>query len=235
MIAWWCAPSLAAAEYARSMAFYVLQTDSVLWRLPIGARYSMRELIRANFSDRKTDSARPIQARDGHGARRVFSAMSEPHCSSGFSLIELMAVLAILAVLAAAAFPMARLATQHSKEQDLRYSLRQLREGIDAYKRASDEGRIPKKVGESGYPKSLDELVNGIEDPRDPNMNKAKIYFMRRIPRDPMAATGIAAAESWGKRSYASPPDDPREGDDVFDVFSRSESIGLNGISYRQW
>lgn len=157
-----------------------------------------------------------------------------PRCN-GFSLIELMAVLAILAVLAAAAFPMARVAGQHSKEQDLRYSLRQLREGLDAYKRAADEGRIPKKAGESGYPKSLDELVKGVEDQRDPNINKSKIYFMRRIPRDPMAAPGVAAADSWGKRSYASPPDEPREGDDVYDVYSRSETVGLNGIPYRQW
>jgi general secretion pathway protein G len=154
---------------------------------------------------------------------------------AGFSLIELMTVLAILAVLAAAAFPMARLAAQHSKEQDLRYSLRQLREGIDAYKRAADEGRIAKKAGDSGYPKSLDELVKGVEDLRDPNMNKSKIYFIRRIPRDPMAAPGVAAAESWGKRSYASAPDEPREGDDIFDVFSRSDVIGLNGIPYRLW
>lgn len=162
-------------------------------------------------------------------------ARSAPRRFAGFSLIELMAVLAILAILAAAAFPLARVATQHSKEQDLRYSLRQLREGIDAYKRAGDEGRIAKKAGESGYPKSLDDLVKGVDDLRDPNLNKSKIYFLRRIPRDPMAAPGVAAAESWGKRSYASPPDEPREGDDVFDVFSRSETIGLNGIAYNLW
>lgn len=154
---------------------------------------------------------------------------------AGFSLIELMAVLAILAVLAAAAFPIARVAAQHSKEQELRYHLRQLREGIDAYKRAADEGRIAKKAGTSGYPLSLDDLVKGVDDLRDPNLTKAKIYFLRRIPTDPMAAPGVAGAESWGKRSYASPPDDPREGDDVFDVYSRNESAGLNGIPYRQW
>ena len=171
----------------------------------------------------------------GLEAKRVPRASSGPRHPAGFSLIELMAVLAILAILAAAAFPMARVAAQHSKEQELRYSLRQLREGIDAYKRAADEGRIAKKVGESGYPKSLDDLVKGVEDQRDPNMDKAKIYFLRRIPRDPMAAPGVAAADSWGKRSYASPPDEPREGDDIFDVFSRSEAIGLNGIAYRQW
>lgn len=146
-----------------------------------------------------------------------------------------MAVLAILAVLAAGAFPMARVAAQHTKERELRQNLRQLREGIDAYKRAADEGRIARKAGESGYPKILEDLANGVEDLRDPNTTKAKIYFLRRIPRDPMAAPGVAAAQSWGKRSYASPPDDPREGEDVFDVFSRNETIGLNGITYRQW
>lgn len=169
--------------------------------------------------------------------RRAPRASRGARIAPGFTLIELMAVLAILAILAAAAFPLARVAAQHSKEQELRYNLRQLREGIDAYKRAAEEipPRIERKVGDSGYPKSLDDLVKGVEDVRDPNLNKSKIYFMRRIPRDPMAAPGVAAAESWGKRSYASPPDDPREGDDVFDVYSRSDGIGLNGIAYRQW
>lgn len=181
------------------------------------------------------DSALPKQPVGECEATRVRRASRGAHHSAGFSLIELMAVLAILALLAAAAFPMARMATQHSKEQELRYNLKQLREGIDAYKRAADEGRIAKKAGESGYPKSLDDLVNGVEDPRDPNLTKSKIYFMRRIPRDPMAPPGVAAADSWGKRSYASPPDDPREGDDVFDVFSLNDTIGLNGMPYRQW
>lgn len=158
-----------------------------------------------------------------------------PRLPRGFSLIELLAVLAILSILAVAAFPMASLSARHGKEQDLRHSLRQLREALDAYKRAADEGRIARKAGESGYPKSLDDLVKGVEDLRDPNLNKAKIYFLRRIPRDPMAAPGVEAVESWGKRSYASPPDDPREGEDVYDVFSRNEAIGLNGISYRLW
>lgn len=151
----------------------------------------------------------------------------------GFSLIELMAVLAILAILAAAAMPMSQLVAKRGKEQELRYDLRQMREAIDAYKRAVDEGRVARKIGASGYPPTIDDLVNGVDDLRDPN--KSKIYFLRRIPTDPMAAPGLVANESWGKRSYASPPDDPREGDDVYDIFSNSEDIGLSEVPYRKW
>ena len=104
---------------------------------------------------------------------------------SGFSLIEMLAVLAMLAIFASAAFPMTRLAVQHSKEQQLQYSLRQLREALDTYKRAADEGRIAKKSGKIGYPKSIEDLVRGAEDLRDPS--KGEIYFLRRIPTDPMA------------------------------------------------
>lgn len=152
---------------------------------------------------------------------------------AGFSMIEMLAVLAILAILAAAAMPMSQLIAKRGKEQELRYDLRQMREAIDAYKRAADEGRVAKKIGESGYPPKLDDLINGVDDLRDPN--KSKIYFLRRIPTDPMAPPGVSGSESWGKRSYASPPDDPREGDDVYDIFSNSEDIGLNEVPYRKW
>lgn len=187
------------------------------------------------FPDSTTVSDMLKQPSGKHQVKHDLKTARGKQYPAGFSLIELMAVLAILSILVAAAFPVARMTAQHGKEQDLRHSLRQLREGIDAYKRAADEGRIAKKAGESGYPESLDELVMGVEDLRDPNLNKSKIYFLRRIPRDPMAPPGVEAAGSWGIRSYASPPDDPREGDDVFDVYSRSEAIGLNGIPYRQW
>ena len=151
----------------------------------------------------------------------------------GFTMIELVVTLAVLGVLAAIAVPVAELAYKRTKEQELRYNLRQIRDGIDAYKRASDEGRVAKKVGESGYPPKLEMLTDGVEDLRSPT--KAKIYFLRRIPADPMAPSGVTGLESWGKRSYASPPDEPKAGDDVYDVYSLNPGIGINGIPYREW
>ena len=89
-------------------------------------------------------------------------------------------------------------------------------------------------VEDSGHPKSLEILVEGVEDAKSPK--RSKIYFLRRIPRDPMALdTRSAAADTWGKRAYKSPPDDPQEGDDVYDVYSLSKKVGLNGVPYREW
>jgi general secretion pathway protein G len=152
----------------------------------------------------------------------------------GFTLIELVITVAIVAILASVALPLNELVVQRAKEQDLRRALRDIREGIDAYKQVSDEGRIQKKVGESGYPRRLEDLVEGVEDQKSPK--KEKIYFLRRLPRDPLASdSGLGPAESWGKRAYASPPDDPRDGDDVFDVYSLSAATGINGRPYREW
>jgi general secretion pathway protein G len=160
--------------------------------------------------------------------------MQSTRRASGFTLIELVITLAIVALLASVAFPLTDLVVQRAKEHELRRSLREIREGIDAYKQAWDEGRIQKKVGESGYPKNLTDLVEGVEDIRTPK--KERIYFMRRIPRDPMSADAtLSPTESWGKRSYASPPDDPKEGEDVFDVFTLSSGTGINGRPYREW
>jgi len=151
----------------------------------------------------------------------------------GFTLIELVITVAIVAVLASVAMPLNELVVQRAREQDLRRALRELRDGIDAYKQASDEGRIVKRLGESGYPRRLEDLVTGVEDQRNPK--KERIYFLRRIPRDPLAPDALAAAETWGKRSYASPPEEPRDGDDVFDVFSLSSATGINGRPYKEW
>jgi len=145
----------------------------------------------------------------------------------GFTLIELLIVVAIVALLASIAAPLAELGYQRGKEQALRYALREIREAIDAYKRASDEGKIERKADASGYPPSLATLVEGVEEKTNPE--KTKIYFLRRIPKDPLGG------EEWGLRSYASPADDPRDGRDVYDVYSRSEAVGLNKLPYREW
>lgn len=152
----------------------------------------------------------------------------------GFTLIELVITVAIVAILASVALPLNELTVQRSKEQDLRRALREIREAIDTHKQAFDEGRIQKRVGESGYPKKLEDLVEGVDDQKSPK--KERIYFLRRIPRDPLATDpDLRPADTWGKRSYASPPDDPKEGDDVFDVFSRAPGSGINGRPYREW
>lgn len=152
----------------------------------------------------------------------------------GFSYVEILATVAILALMATAAVPYWELVVTRQKETELRRDLRMMRDAIDAYKKATEDGRIPKLASESGYPKRLEDLVNGIEDARDPA--KRKIYFLRRIPKDPMFADAdVPAIQTWRLRSYESPPDQPREGVDVFDVYSMSEQKGLNGIPYNQW
>ena len=154
--------------------------------------------------------------------------------SQGFTLVELVITVAIVGLLAGMAVPMAELVVQRNKEQDMRLALREIRRGIDAYKQAYDEGRITRVVGETGYPPSLKVLVEGVVDAQSPKKNK--IYFLRRIPRDPMSSDAERTAEeTWGLRSYESSSEEPAEGKDVYDVYSLSAGKGINGVPYKQW
>ena len=153
----------------------------------------------------------------------------------GFTIIELVITVAIISLLATAVVPSAQLMYQRERESDLRATLRTLRGAIDAYKQAWDSGRIKKQLDKSGYPPDLNALVDGVDDASAPKEG-VKIYFLRRLPRDPFWPDATTpAVETWGLRSYASPPDDPQVGDDVYDVHSRSSRIGLNGVPYRDW
>jgi general secretion pathway protein G len=154
--------------------------------------------------------------------------------ASGFTLIELLVTLAIVAVLALFTVPVAEVAVQRVKEAELRDALREIRHAIDAYKTASDEGRVARSINATGYPKSLEVLVEGVEDAKDPK--RAKIYFLRRIPRNPMDTSDAPnPVDTWGLRSYASEATDPQPGDDVYDVYVPSSDTGLNGVPYRNW
>ena len=154
--------------------------------------------------------------------------------SGGFSLIELMVTLAILALLATMAVPFAQLVQQRHKETELREALRQIRTALDAYRQSVREGRISSPADASGYPPDLDVLWQGVADKTKPDASK--LYFLRRLPRDPFYPDAAAPpASTWGLRSYASPPDTPVPGRDVFDVYSLSPATGLNGVPYREW
>ena len=153
---------------------------------------------------------------------------------AGFSLVELLVSVAILGVLASVAMPVVELTQKRQKEAELRTALRDIRRAIDAYKDAVDQKRIAVDANVSGYPPSLAALVEGAPDLA--SKTGARIYFLRRVPRDPFINDkSVSAADGWGKRSFASPADAPTPGDDVFDVYTTSEATGLNGIPYKEW
>lgn len=160
-------------------------------------------------------------------------APSSVASSRGFTLIEMVVVVLIVSILASAAMPLAALHKRRTKEAELRQSLRVLRTALDDYKRAWDQGRIEKKLDESGYPPTLDVLVNGVKDATSTKGHR--IYFLRRLPRDPFGDPDLPDGRTWGLRSYASSPDAPSPGADVFDVYSQSDAMALDGTRYRQW
>jgi general secretion pathway protein G len=155
--------------------------------------------------------------------------------SRGFTLIELVITVAIVSLLATAVIPSAQLMYQRQRESELRDALRTIRTAIDAYKKASDSGHIKKDADKSGYPPDRQTRGDGVEDAASPKEG-VKVYFLRHVPRDPFwPDPSSAAADTWGLRSYASSADDPQPGDDVFDVYSKSSRVGLNGAPYRDW
>ena len=169
--------------------------------------------------------------------RRSSSAeSSKPNRNArGFTLLELIIVLTILSVLTAAAVPMVRNTVRRERESELRLALRQLRMGIDRYKKLHDDtngAAIPIEFKtQSGYPKDLKVLEEGFIPANVVGTTSSKIRFLRRIPIDPI--TGKA---EWGLRAYKDDPDATSwGGDDVWDVRSKSDALALNGTRYRDW
>lgn len=151
----------------------------------------------------------------------------------GFTLVELMVTLTLMGILALAVVPLAQLSVKRQQERALREALHDIRHALDAWKQAVNRGQIPADLTESGYPPSLEALVVGVDDVS--TAEARRLRFLRRVPPDPFAPADMPAAQGWGLRSYASEPDRPRPGEDVFDVYSRAEGVGLDGRPYGEW
>ncbi len=176
-------------------------------------------------------------ARIGKDRYSVWSRVlkSAPRASSGFTLVELIIVITILSVLTAAAVPMVRNSVRREREMELRLALRQIRQAIDAYKKYNDETggqAIPIEWRtQSGYPKELNLLVEGFIPANVVGASGNKKRFLRRLPIDP-----VTGSDEWGLRSYKDKPDSTSwGGDDVFDVYSKSDKEALNGTKYQDW
>ena len=143
----------------------------------------------------------------------------------GFTLIELIVATAILVILTGLAVPMARVSIKRERERELRHDLWELRDAIDRYKDAADRGGFQIKVGSEGYPPDLDTLVNGVD------VGGKKLRFLRKIPTDPMTGN-----TEWGMRAMQDDPtSDSWGGQNVFDVFTKSQGTGLDGTPYKEW
>ena len=146
----------------------------------------------------------------------------------GFTLVELIAAMTILLILTSVALPLARVQVHREREVELRRALRDLRQAIDRYKDFADRGMIPTKGDTLGYPPDMDALVKGVELK---GAATARYKFLRRIPVDPM--TGSA---DWSMRSMQDDPDSRSwGGQNLFDVYSKSQGIALDGTYYADW
>jgi general secretion pathway protein G len=166
-------------------------------------------------------------------------------CSQrGFTLIELVITLALVGIMALAIVPFSELIVQRQKEQQLSTALREIRTALDAYKDSSDVGLIDREANASGYPPSLTVLVTGVKNAKDPA--GGLLMFLRHVPRDPFftGEPDTAAEDTWNVRAYGQPPDgaatdgpslNGEASTDVFDVSSKSDRVGINGVPYKQW
>lgn len=169
-------------------------------------------------------SARP--AKFGYRCRRVRRLGFGPSLpQSGLTLVELIVAITLMVILTGAAIPMARVAIKREKERELRRDLWEMRDAIDRYKDAADNQKFQVKLGTEGYPPDLDTLVTGVD------IAGKKVRFLRRVPVDPM--TGKA---EWGLRSMQDDPDSQSwGGQNVFDVYCKSDQTALDGTKYSEW
>jgi len=152
----------------------------------------------------------------------------------GYTLVELLVVLAVLGLLAAMAMPLAEVTVQREKERELKRSLWEIRDAIDAYRRAREQGAVTGGTGTPPYPATLFALTQPALDERAEHRGET-LRFLRRIPRDPFADPALPAERTWGLRSYLSEADKPQPGADVYDVYSQSDQVGLNGVPLKVW
>jgi general secretion pathway protein G len=153
------------------------------------------------------------------------------HCNwrqSGYTMVELVLVTTLLVTLASVALPASKYTVRRGKEIELRQALRGMRNAIDEFKRYSDAGLIPVELGTDGYPRELEVLVEGVDVV---GQIDKQVRFLRRLPRDPMTGE-----YEWGMRSYQDDFDSSSwGGENVFDVYSLSEGVGLNKVPYKEW
>lgn len=168
-----------------------------------------------------TDLANADFSNNGFWNRRLLMVRQR-----GVTLLEMIVVITILLILMGAAVPILKVSVRRQREVELRRDLWEMRSAIDRYKDAADKNAFQQKLGSEGYPPDMDTLVNGVEI-----AGGKKLRFLRHIPVDPMTGN-----TDWGLRSMQDDPQsDSWGGQNVFDVYSKSTGVGLNGTKYKDW